>query len=270
MPSYVITGVSKGLGFAFLSEISNDPNNTVIGLVRDKPTTDKRVAAELAGRTNIHILQADITDYNALKQAAADTAKITGGSLDYLIANAGYVSQFDSYDPLGVLGNNPEVLSEDLRKLIDINVIGNIHLYNLFLPLILKGTVKKVIVISSGHADTDLINRYDVTTSPLYSISKGAMNVVTAKFSAQYKKDGVLFLSVCPGMVEVGHYSNLTPHQAKALGEVGSKFKEYAPDFAGPSTPEQAVRDVRKVWENATAEKDGGAFLSHFGNKQWL
>ena len=39
----------------------------------------------------------------SFQQAAADTAKITGGRLDYLIGNAGYVSEFDAYDPIGVL-----------------------------------------------------------------------------------------------------------------------------------------------------------------------
>lgn len=53
--------------FEFLRQISNDTNNLVIGIVRDKPTTEKRVAGELGGRSNIHILQADVTDYDALK-----------------------------------------------------------------------------------------------------------------------------------------------------------------------------------------------------------
>jgi hypothetical protein len=31
-----------------------------------------------------------------------------------------------------------------------------------------------------------------------------------AKFNAQYKKDGVLFVSISPGVVEVGHFVNCT------------------------------------------------------------
>jgi hypothetical protein len=48
------------------------------------------------------------------------------------------------------------------------------------------------------------------------------------------------------------------------------KFVEYAPHFKGPSTPEAAIADVIKVINNATLEKDGGAYVSHYGNKQWL
>ncbi|KAK7750932.1 hypothetical protein SLS62_007064 [Diatrype stigma] len=241
--------------FEFLRQISSDPKNLVVGIVRDKPTTDKRVAEELSGRSNIHILQADITDYDGLKRAAAETSTITGGAIDYLIANAGYVSLFD----------------EDARKLFDINVIGNIHLFNLFVPLLLKGNVKKAIVISSGHADIDMIAKYELANAPLYSASKAAMNVIVAKFHAQYKKDGILFLAISPGAVEVGHNPTPTQEQIDSLMEMGAKFQQYAPHFKGPSTPDLAVRDVRNVWEKASIENgDGGAFVSHYGNKQWL
>lgn len=93
MPSYVISGVSRGIGvrptttavcsvyhkrgllivyarqYEFLRQYSSDPNNTVIGLVRNKPVTDKKVSEDpdLNHRSNIHILEADITDYKALQ-----------------------------------------------------------------------------------------------------------------------------------------------------------------------------------------------------------
>ena len=89
-------------------------------------------------------------------------------------------------------------------------IIGNIHLYKLFLPLIRKGRAKKVIHITSAHADLDPINQFEVELSPLYAISKAGANIAIAKFHAQYKKDGVLFMSVSPGVVEVGHNNDGT------------------------------------------------------------
>lgn len=71
----------------------------------------------------------------------------------------------------------------------------------------MKGKVKKVIALTSGHADLDLINEFEVEISAVYAASKAALNVVVAKFNAQYKKDGVLFMSMSPGVVEVGHYN---------------------------------------------------------------
>ena len=108
---------------------------------------------------------------------------------------------------MSIRGENPKGIDEELQKLIDSNVTGNIHLYNLFMPLILKGKVKKVICISSGMADLEMCNNFELETGSLYCISKAAMNAVTAKFNAQYRRHGVLFLSICPGMVDAGHFN---------------------------------------------------------------
>jgi hypothetical protein len=55
--------------YGFLGLLSENSNNIVVGIVRDKPTTDKKVSedATLKGRSNIHIVEADLTSYNALK-----------------------------------------------------------------------------------------------------------------------------------------------------------------------------------------------------------
>ncbi|PTB37196.1 uncharacterized protein TrAFT101_010932 [Trichoderma asperellum] len=271
MPSYVITGASRGLGFEFVRQLSSDSNNIIIGLVRDKPTTEKAVAEELAGRSNIHILQADITDYEAVKSAVAQTAKITGGGLDHLIANAAYVSEYDAYDPIGVLSEDPQALEEDVLKSFQINVVSNIHLINQFMPLILAGNARKVIALSTGMADLDPINQYELDTAPGYAISKAAMNVAIGKFHAQYKKQGVLCMSICPGAVETGHFKNATPEQMVKAGGMFQKFLAYSPQFKGPATPEAAVKDVISVWEKASIDGgSGGSYVSHYGNKQWL
>ncbi|KAF2258793.1 putative short chain dehydrogenase [Lojkania enalia] len=270
MPSYVITGVSKGLGWEFMDQLSSDPNNTVVGIIRNKPPTVERVAKELGGRKNITLLEADLTDYNATKKAAEDAGSILGGKLDILIANAGYVPQFDAYDGIGTLGAKPEELNQEFWKVFNINVLANIHLYNLFLPLIFKGNDKKVICISSAQGDAEWAREYEIDVAALYSASKAAMNMITSKFHAQYKKDGILFMGICPGMVDVGHFTSATPEQMEGLQGMLKRFSVYAPNFKGPDTPYDSIKAVMKVVNNSTVEKDGGAFLSHFGNKQWI
>ncbi|KAI1632601.1 putative short chain dehydrogenase [Biscogniauxia mediterranea] len=272
MSVYVITGVSKGIGFEFVKQISEDPKNLVIGLVRDKAATEKKVATELGPRSNVHILHGDLTSYASLKEAAAETAKIVGDrGVDYLVANGAYPSLFDAYEPIGVLGEKVEELEECSNRLFQTNVVGNIHLFNLFLPLVKKGKVKKVITISSGQADLDLINDLEIETSALYSASKAAMNVIVAKFNAQYKKEGILFVSISPGAVEVGHYVNATPEQIQGLMGFMGKLSTYAPHFKGPTPVDEAIRNIRSTWEKASIETGyGGAFVSHLGNKQWL
>jgi NAD(P)-dependent dehydrogenase (short-subunit alcohol dehydrogenase family) len=271
MPSYVITGASKGLGREFLNQLSSDSNNTVIGLVRNKAATDERVATELSGRSNITIMQADVCDYEALKKAAAETAEITGGSLDYLIANAAFQSHFDAFDGIGALAPKPEEINSHFHSYFDTNVLANIHLYNIFMPQILKSQIKKVIFITSGHADVDFVNKYDIEVAGLYSAGKAAMNMINAKFSAQYKSQGVLFLSLAPGMVEVGQFANVDPAKLSSLQGMVAKFKEYAPHFTGPITPEESIKLMLGVIESSSVENGrGGAFISQLGNRQWL
>ncbi|PSE77102.1 hypothetical protein C7G91_18755, partial [Acinetobacter nosocomialis] len=268
MSVYVITGASKGIGFGFVKSISEDPANLVVGLVRDKAATEKKVAEELGGRTNIHILHGDLTSYESLKQAAADTAKIVGErGVDYLVANGAYPSQFDAYVPIGALGDQVEELEEVSAKLFKTNVVGNIHLFNLFIPLVKQSKAKKVIAISSGHGDLDWINNNDIEISSLYGASKAALNVVVAKFSVQYKPEGVLFFSLSPGAVEVGHYDNVSPEQVQGLMGFMGKIQAYAPHFKGAVPVEDAVRTIRATWERASIETGyAGAFVSQHGN----
>ncbi|KAI3317774.1 putative short chain dehydrogenase [Xylariaceae sp. AK1471] len=271
MPSYVITGVSQGLGAEFLRHLSANPNNTVIGLVRDKATTDKKVAAELGNRSNVHILRADLTSHADLKQAAADTASITGGSVDYLIANAAYVTGFDAFDGIDTLAEKKsKELSEDFHRLLDVNVIGNVYFFNAFMPLILKGTGKKVLCITSGMADLGLTREVDLKQGALYGASKAAMNVMTAKYAAQYKEDGVTFVGVCPGTVDTGKsMDGLSQEQMQSMGELFGKFQKYQPAFKGQDPLDVAIPGVLKIFDNATLA-DSGAFLSHTGTDKWL
>ena len=97
-------------------------------------------------------------------------------------------------------------LEQELVGLFKTNVVGNVHLFNLYTPLIQNGGLKKVITISSGMADDALTTKYGHAQGGPYSISKAAMNTAVAKFHAQYSGDGILFLAVCPGSVDTGHF----------------------------------------------------------------
>ncbi|KAI4860586.1 NAD(P)-binding protein [Hypoxylon rubiginosum] len=274
MSSYVITGASRGIGFEFLRQLSADPAAIVIGLVRDKAATEKKVAAEI-GRSNIHIFRGDLVDYESLKKAAEETSKITDGKLDYLIANGAFLTKYSAFKTFGEMADEPELLEEDLNLNLKTNVIGNIHLINLFVPLIKKGKAKKVISITSGHADIDLVNNYDVDVTGPYALGKAALNLAIAKYSAEYKKEGILFMSISPGVVDTSGHNDadgLNETEKKHLEEMGRTFAAIAPPgFRGAITPEESVRLMMDVIGKASVERgDGGSFVSQHGNKQWL
>ena len=87
-----------------------------------------------------------------------------------------------------------------------VNTIGVISVFNLFVPLLLKGQAKKAIAISTGMADIDQTVALELDTQGSYTISKVAVNMAVAKFHAEYAQHGVLFMSISPGVVETGGF----------------------------------------------------------------
>lgn len=75
------------------------------------------------------------------------------------------------------------------------------------MPLVLKGKAKRVIALSSGHGDLDLIRDISIKVSTPYAVSKAALNALIAKYDAAYRSEGVLFLSISPGIVDTGAFS---------------------------------------------------------------
>lgn len=267
MPSYLITGASRGLGYAWLTTLAANPSNTIIAVVRNKQATLDRLAKD--NITNVHVLSADITDISAIQAAAQETSKITNGSLDILIHNAAVVSERSAY--LTPLDDDPEAFDKDLLESFNANVLGTAHVVSSFLPLVRKGKEKKVIVTSSGMADIDIINRFDIAIAAPYSVSKAASNALVAKYHAAVgRKEGILFLSLSPGLVDTNEGKPLTEKEIEGGKAMGERFKEYAPDFRGPISPAESVAFQMKVIERATVEEFGGGFVSHFGNQQWL
>jgi NAD(P)-dependent dehydrogenase (short-subunit alcohol dehydrogenase family) len=188
--------------------------------------------------------------------------------------------------------DQPEEITRVLRELNEVHVIATVHIFNLFLPLIQKGNAKKVIATTTGYTDNELTREYELYVAPFYTASKAAQNALVAKYHAQYAQDGILFLALAPGSVEVGQYGNrtlvipeirtclyitdsytmttVTEEQQQKLAITGGKFMKYAPDFTGPITTEASIGLMLNVINNATVEKNGGDVLSQKGNKTWL
>ena len=72
----------------------------------------------------------------------------------------------------------------------------------------MRGVQKKVIAITTGLADINVTAKFDLDVGGPYCISKAAQNVAVTKFSAEYAKDGVLFMSISPGVIDTGALAN--------------------------------------------------------------
>jgi NAD(P)-dependent dehydrogenase (short-subunit alcohol dehydrogenase family) len=79
--------------------------------------------------------------------------------------------------------------------------MGVIFSVNAFLPLIRKGNVKKIIVISTGLADPALVTESSNPVFVTYSAMKAALNIVVAKYAVELKAQGITVLALSPGLV---------------------------------------------------------------------
>lgn len=149
----------------------------------------------------MHILPGDLTDVASLNAAAAAVSKLTNGVVDYLIVNGVYPSEATAFmDPSAFVGKE-QLLIDELNASMKANVAGPLFTVNAFIELVKKSSVKKVIVISSGMADGPSMQLSEVGFAIPYATSKAAVNVVVSKMATEWKKDGVIFLALSPGLV---------------------------------------------------------------------
>ncbi|PSS32090.1 hypothetical protein PHLCEN_2v2131 [Hermanssonia centrifuga] len=165
-----------------------------------------------------------------------------------------------------------DLLEQDLIDGFRTNVVGVIHTTNAFLPLLSAASQKstaKVITLSSGVGDIDLTASGDNYLFAPYCISKAAINMAVAKYAARFHDDNFVFLALSPGLVDTSTRPP-TPKELELFMVMLKKFQQSYPDWDGkPITPETSVKMMLEVinrWE----PKDSGAFVSHYGNKQWL
>lgn len=76
-----------------------------------------------------------------------------------------------------------------------------IQTINAFIPLLQKGTTKKVIALSTGLADIEFNLAADFAPHVPYAASKLALNMVIAKYAIQFRPEGFTFLAISPGVV---------------------------------------------------------------------
>ena len=106
MPSYVVTGASRGIGVSFQSQfkystldwhssqlgfvqaLSAQKGNQVFAIIRN-PATAAELETLTKSHPNVHIIIGEATIPEDMDRAAEEVGKVTGGKLDVLIANVG-------------------------------------------------------------------------------------------------------------------------------------------------------------------------------------
>ncbi|KAF4979148.1 hypothetical protein FZEAL_4576 [Fusarium zealandicum] len=261
MSSYAITGASRGIGLEFVRQLSQNPSNVVFAIVRNPEAPKLRALMQ----PNVHVVKGDVTDPASIRKAAEDVALISNGKLDVFIHNSNAVD-------LSTVPLTPSQIPFDIEATKELfslpfstAVYGALWATNAFLPLIEKGSSKKIIHISTGLVDLNTIRVAGISDSIFYSVAKAAMNVQVAKYAVELKPKGIKTLALSPGWVDT--WDGPGPKPAEMVGaikDLGQRFAKYSLTLAEQIKPEESVRMQLAVIERLDEEMSG-MFLSQRG-----
>ena len=191
MPTVLITGAGRGLGFEFAKQYAAD-GWKVIATVRE-PAAGAKLSA-LGKAVEIHI--ADVTDRAALARLAKD---LKGAPVDVLICNAGI------YGPRNQpLGKTDYATWEQVMR---INVMAPMATVEALVDNVAASSLKRIVMMSSGLGS---IARND-GRDPIYRSSKAALNQVAKTLSVELKARGVTVVAVSPGWVQTDMGGSAAP-----------------------------------------------------------
>lgn len=198
MNLYIISGTTKGLGAALLSQLAADAGNLVIGLSRG--------AEVLAAPANVHV---DLNDINSISPAFGRAAGLFAGKAfeaAVLINNAGLVSPVARFDHL-----DPSLTATNIH----VNLVAPMLLTRLFAECTAGTAAKRLVVnISSGAA------KRAIAGWSVYCAAKAGLEMAT-RVAAMEAGEGLSICSLAPGVID-------TPMQATVRSVGSDAFPDVA------------------------------------------
>ncbi len=192
----VITGASKGIGFAIAAKLVKEDVNVCI-TARNKD--DLGHAANKLNKINSGraiAVYCDVKDYQSQVNAVQKTIE-QFGSLDYLIANAG-VGHFASVEDLSI---------EQWKDVIDTNLTGVFYSVKAAIEELIK-TKGYIITISS------LAGKNTFAGGSAYNASKFGLNGFSEAIMLDLRYKGIKVTTIMPGSVS-SHFNNRSPEEGK-------------------------------------------------------
>ena len=178
-PIILITGATRGIGFAAAKQLTARGATVIIG------SRDAQRAAEAAAKLGVTSVEIDITDPASIA-AAVKQIEEQHSRLDILANNSAIL--LDHYQSLMEL--KPETLTETFNT----NVVGTLRVSQAFAPLLSRSSEPRIINVSSGAGQLD---GEPQAWAPAYCISKTAVNMLTQQLTAALPS--MMVNSMCPG-----------------------------------------------------------------------
>jgi len=184
----VITGASRGLGYAVAAELHARGLRVV--LTARGAGDAVRAAARIGPDVRAEAL--DVADPVSVAEAAARI-----GPVDILVSNAGVLLDGGT-DPL-------TVPLAKVEQTFAVNVLGSWRVAQAFVPAMVANGWGRVVFVSSATGSFT-VGLY--TGAPGYSLSKTAVNGLTTMLAKQTEGTGVLVNAVNPGLTR----TRMMPH----------------------------------------------------------
>lgn len=211
----LVTGANKGIGYAIAAGLGALGWSIGVG-ARDEGRRDAAVEKLRANGVDAFGVPLDVTD-DASVTGAARLIEGRAGRLDVLVNNAGVTG--------GMPQDPTQVSPEQVRTVVETNVIGVMRLTNALLPLLRRSASPRIVNMSSAvgslarlTATTDALSSGPI--SGAYAPSKTFLNAVTVQYAKELRDTNILINLGCPGFVATdlnGFRGTRSPQQGAAI-----------------------------------------------------
>ena len=205
MKNIIITGTSRGIGFALALKFANE-GHQVLALSR-------KAHQELLSHKNISFLSVDLSSEAELQQVT-DFLKTTWKKVDAIVHNAGSL----------LLKPFSETTQEDFENIYKVNVFGVANLTRICVPYLQKGS--HVVTISSMGGVQGSLKFAGLAA---YSSSKGAVITLSELLAEEYKEQGISFNVLALGAVQTEMLGEAFPGYQAPLS--ADEMANYIYDF---------------------------------------
>ena len=192
-PVTIITGGGRGIGAATALRLARDGHAVAIGYLSDDAAAEETAAKVRAAGARCLTVRMDTTVEaevdDLFDRAAAELGPVTG-----LVNNAGVT---------GPLGRLVDADPADLRRVVDVNVIGCL-LCCRRAARDMAGRGGAIVNVSSGAATKGSPNEY-----VHYAGAKAAIDAITNGLAQELGPDGIRVNSVQPGVVRTRIHADM-------------------------------------------------------------
>lgn len=198
VPTALVTGANRGLGFAIARQLGRHGVRTIIGS-RDRARGELAAATLRDEGFDAFAVTLDVDSAASVRAAAAEVAERIG-RLDLLVNNAGILPEATA--PSAATPVDTAVF----ERTFETNVFGAVRMIQSFLPLLLEAPAARIVNVSSTMGSlqdqSDPTSPYFGVVVPAYQASKAALNAVTIAVAKSLVDTTVTVSSICPGWVQ--------------------------------------------------------------------